>query len=92
MFLIEGEMIFMDYRYGLEAAATSVYLDALGRRKLHMARFDTFRFGYGWAVQPRSMFLARFNQHIKEMDMTGHMAYWLKKEQDTKKRDVRAAM
>ena len=43
--MASGEMIFMDYRYALTAAMETTYTDALGRPKLHLARFNTFRSG-----------------------------------------------
>jgi hypothetical protein len=38
-----GEMIFMDYRFSLEAAVATSYVDALGRPLLHLAKYDTMR-------------------------------------------------
>ncbi len=40
---IRGEMVFMDYRFGLQAAMSTTYLDVLGRPQLFLANFDTFR-------------------------------------------------
>lgn len=55
-------MVFMDYRWYLESQMSTTYIDALGRPKMILANYDMFRFGIGWSVQPRSMFLESFNQ------------------------------
>ena len=57
-----GDMVFMDYRWYLESQMSTTYIDALGRPKMILANYDMFRFGIGWSVQPRSMFLESFNQ------------------------------
>ncbi len=88
---VKGEMVFVDYRVSLDAAKSAIYIDALGRPKLYLANFNTFRFGTGWAIQPRSMYIERFNDIIKEMDMTGHLIFWKKKMLFERKNEVWAA-
>ena len=38
-------MVFMDYRFALEAAVTARYTDPLGQPLLHLAGYNTFRQG-----------------------------------------------
>eukprot|EP00095_Tigriopus_kingsejongensis_P011199 maker-scaffold263_size232787-snap-gene-0.15 protein:Tk11199 transcript:maker-scaffold263_size232787-snap-gene-0.15-mRNA-1 annotation:"ras-related protein rab-8a" len=71
-----GDMIFMDYRFALEAAVEAQYVDALGRPRLHLAKYNTFRFGTAWAVQPQSMFIEALNHGTLIAEMTGHLIHW----------------
>ena len=89
---IAGDMVFMDYRWYLESQMSTTYIDALGRPKMILANYDMFRFGIGWSVQPRSMFLESLNQGILEASMTGHVELWKRRNYFWKKADVRAAM
>ena len=84
-------MVFMDYRWYLEAQMSTTQIDALGRPLMIMARYDMFRFGIGWAVQPRAMFLETLNQGILEASMTGHVELWKRKAYFGKKAEVQAA-
>ena len=89
---LAGDMVFMDYRWYLESQMSTTYIDALGRPKMILANYDMFRFGIGWSVQPRSMFLESLNQGILEASMTGHVEFWKRRNYFWKKADVRAAM
>ncbi|TRY68968.1 hypothetical protein TCAL_07479, partial [Tigriopus californicus] len=74
--VIDGQMIFMDYRFALEASVHADYIDAFGRPLLHLANYNTFRFGTAWAVQPRGMFIEALNMGTLHADMTGHLIHW----------------
>ena len=60
--VISGEAIFMDYRFALEAAVIAGYTDPFGLPLLHLADYNTFR--YGVLLQMTCIFLEKTSNKV----------------------------